>query len=166
MTSHRDAEISATPDERAPLLAGETAHGEEGSSDVSSEPQKDASKTWQYVWRGFWVVLAILVIAVFVKGWISADDVDVSLAIPGCARSGVDQAIAVQFERRVKTSSGRRSEWSCRDGAPSSPLDAHTHNHELPVPPRNISIRCDKDALPRRWTGTVLSRHGCCAVPR
>jgi hypothetical protein len=78
MTSHRDAEVSATTDERAPLLADEAARGEETSPDVPVEPQKNASKTWQYVWRGFGVLFAILVIAVFVKGWIDSDDDGVS----------------------------------------------------------------------------------------
>ena len=78
MTSPRDAEISATTDERAPLLAGEAARGEETYPDIRVEPQKEASTTWHYVWRGISALLAILVIAVFVKGWIDSDDVDVS----------------------------------------------------------------------------------------
>jgi hypothetical protein len=85
MTSHRDAEAGVIPDERAPLLAGHAVRDEDATSDVSSEPQKDDSKKWQYAWRGFWVVLAILIVAVFIKGWISADDVDVSFLKCGCA---------------------------------------------------------------------------------
>ena len=46
------------------------------------EPQKEISKTWFYVWRGIWVVFAILIIAVFVKAWISVDDVNVRFLKP------------------------------------------------------------------------------------
>jgi hypothetical protein len=81
MTSHREPVVNAAPDERAPLLAQDDerfdpAQPEDGDS--TSEPQKPISKTWQYAWRGFCIVFAILIIAVFVKGWIDADDVNVS----------------------------------------------------------------------------------------
>ncbi len=81
MTPRRDSEARLTPDERAPLLAqsnvrrGSSTLSEQGDS--SPEGQKVGSKKWRYVWRGILVVLAILVIALFVKGWIDADDVDV-----------------------------------------------------------------------------------------
>jgi hypothetical protein len=82
MPSRRDLEDGSTlPDERAPLLRPEAArHDTDASpeSDVSSEePSKATSRTWYYVWRGVLIVFAILVIAVFIKGWIEADDVDV-----------------------------------------------------------------------------------------
>jgi hypothetical protein len=51
------------------------------------EPEKARTKIWYYAWRGFWLILAILVIAVFVKGWIDADDVNVSLHVPPMIRS-------------------------------------------------------------------------------
>jgi hypothetical protein len=70
------------PDERAPLLAHHHVHDvthvptPEGAPTL--DPQKPASKQWQYIWRAFFVVVAMLVVAVFVKGWIDADDVNVS----------------------------------------------------------------------------------------
>jgi hypothetical protein len=82
MASCRQTEGASTPDERAPLLAHEAvrydAAASPGEDDLPSEPQKATSKTWQYVWRAFWLVVAILIIAVFVKGWMDADDVNVS----------------------------------------------------------------------------------------
>ena len=83
MTSYRENETGSAPDERAPLLANENVRNDaaaslEGEEEPLLEPEKAGSKTWYYAWRGFWIVLAILVIAVFVKGWIDADDVNVS----------------------------------------------------------------------------------------
>jgi hypothetical protein len=82
MTSYREPEITAAPDERAPLLAQDAARydtdAQPEDGDLTSEPQKPASKTWRYAWRGFCIAFAILIIVVFVKGWIDADDVNVS----------------------------------------------------------------------------------------
>jgi hypothetical protein len=84
MTSRREPEIDTAPDERAPLLAQDAVRYDAGAQpedgDLTSEPQKPISKTWHYAWRGLCIVFAILIIAVFVKGWIDADDVNVSSA--------------------------------------------------------------------------------------
>jgi Ca2+/H+ antiporter len=91
MSARYDVERASTQDERAPLLASETSREDASSQpeeeDSTEEPQKAASRTWHYVWRAILLVCAILVIAAFVKAWISADDVEVStsqdhLAIP------------------------------------------------------------------------------------
>lgn len=82
MTSRRDEERVLAPDERAPLLGREDARQDAGlpSDDgESTEPAKTTSRTWEYVWKGLLFVLVVLTIAVFVKGWIDADDVDVSI---------------------------------------------------------------------------------------
>lgn len=47
---------------------------------VPEDPEEEVSKTWQYVWRGVLTVFSILVIVVFVKAWIDADDVDVRIS--------------------------------------------------------------------------------------
>jgi hypothetical protein len=81
MTSQREPETSATADERAPLFAQDAVRydGAEGpEDDAESQKPEPESKTWYYAWRGLCVVFGILVIAVFVKGWIDADDVNVS----------------------------------------------------------------------------------------
>lgn len=33
---------------------------------------------WRYAWYAFWVFVGAVVLALFIKGWIDADDVDVS----------------------------------------------------------------------------------------
>lgn len=74
MASSRDIEGAVTPSERSPLLAPRPS--EDGGS-LPDEP-KVGSRKWRYAWRGFWVVFVTLIVAVFIKGWIDADDVDVS----------------------------------------------------------------------------------------
>ena len=86
MTSYRDEETTVAPDERASLLAHQQSQEEAQTSaedgDLSSKPQDAPTTYWHYAWRGFGIILAILVIAVFVKGWIDADDVNVSQTPP------------------------------------------------------------------------------------
>jgi hypothetical protein len=51
------------------------------SDDRQDEPEEQPTRpprtTSWYVWRAFWTILAALVLAVFIKGWIEADDVNV-----------------------------------------------------------------------------------------
>ncbi|KAF1937390.1 mitochondrial carrier [Clathrospora elynae] len=104
MGSHRDLEGSALPDERAPLLAQDAVHHDtDASSEVeisSIEEQKAGSRTWWYVWRGTWAVFAILIIAMFVKGWMSADDVDFDLkgALKRALGGGLSGAAAMVLQ--------------------------------------------------------------------
>jgi|SRR5690242_2766812 len=81
MASRRDVETASTPDERAPLLAPlpSAAAAEPAQDDAAmSEQQSEASKRREYGWRGFWIVVGIVAVGFFVKGWVEADDVDVS----------------------------------------------------------------------------------------
>lgn len=84
MTSRHDVEEGTKPDERAPLLPNESSrrhHAEAQSIDNEAEPDQPAAvaRSWQwYAWRTFWTVFAILVLAVFIKGWVDSEDVDVS----------------------------------------------------------------------------------------
>lgn len=83
MASHPDVETGPAADERAPLLGQQRSEEANASSpslddETIPKPQSEASKRRQYGWRGFWIVVAILIVAAFVKGWIEADDVDVS----------------------------------------------------------------------------------------
>ena len=90
MTSRRDEERDLAPDERAPLLGGEDTRRDTGTpseeSESTLEPQKAPSRTWEYVSKGCLSLFAILIVAVFVKGWIDADDVNVSVPVLLCAR--------------------------------------------------------------------------------
>ena len=70
-------------DEQTPLLAGQQpetdAPPEYEDTDEEEVPEKKGRKIGWYIWRGFWVVLAALFLALFIKGWIDAGgDVDVS----------------------------------------------------------------------------------------
>ena len=83
MAPHQDVETGPASDEHAPLLGQQRSEEAIASSSSSQDeplpkPQLEASKRRAYGWRGFWIVIAILIIATFVKGWIEADDVDVS----------------------------------------------------------------------------------------
>jgi hypothetical protein len=83
MATRRDIEHGSAPGEREPLLAPQQSERDATASledDLAPEPQSEASKRREYGWRGFWIVVAILIVAVFVKGWIESDDVDVSTA--------------------------------------------------------------------------------------
>jgi hypothetical protein len=87
MASSREREVNNVSDERAPLLAHDDVHYDTGTppeedDPTPSPPQKVRSRTWQYAWRGFWIAFGLLIVAVFVKGWIDADDVNVSGCIP------------------------------------------------------------------------------------
>jgi hypothetical protein len=86
MASHRDAERDIAPDEREPLLGPGHVHREARTpseeSESSPKPEKLPPRTGEYVWKGCLLVFAILITAVFVKGWIDADDVNVSLLSP------------------------------------------------------------------------------------
>jgi hypothetical protein len=87
MSSHRDSERIIAADEREPLLAGADAHADARSyssvpperDDEPEVPEEETVHTWQYVWRGLLALFAILIIVVFVKAWIEADDVDVRI---------------------------------------------------------------------------------------
>ncbi|CAN9080129.1 unnamed protein product [Alternaria alternata] len=71
------------PDERAPLLQHADVRQRTPTpsecDDTIDEPQKATSRTWFYVWRSLLALFVILVVVVFVKGWIDADDVDFDL---------------------------------------------------------------------------------------
>lgn len=75
MAREDDVETQSRHDENTPLLAGEQ------SEQPRLEPQENDKKpTSWYLWRIFWAILAALVLAVFIKGWVDADgDVNVSI---------------------------------------------------------------------------------------
>ncbi|KAG9198078.1 hypothetical protein G6514_000580 [Epicoccum nigrum] len=82
MASHQDIETGPAADERAPLLSqqrSEEANASSSPDEALPKPQSEDSKRRQYGWRGFWIVVGILIVAAFVKGWIEADDVDFDL---------------------------------------------------------------------------------------
>lgn len=68
--------------EQTPLLASQAEDGrdEHEQAALLEPPQNEARRTrsWWF-WRVLWAVLAALLLAVFIKGWIDAEDVDVSI---------------------------------------------------------------------------------------
>lgn len=85
MVLRRDVENFSTADERAPLLASQRSEANSTAEPVDDEVskyQQERSLRRGYAWRGFWIVVVILVIAVFVKGWIESDEVEVCRSLP------------------------------------------------------------------------------------
>lgn len=68
--------------EETPLLASHSQAGEgrtEHEEAVLLEPPQSETrhtKSWWF-WRILWTLLAVLILAVFIKGWVDAKDVDV-----------------------------------------------------------------------------------------
>lgn len=81
MSTRNDSESLHEPTEQTALLGDDRSHVEDDRSvrsDAESTPQEPEARprSW-YAWRIFWAVIAIVVIGVFVKGWIDADETEV-----------------------------------------------------------------------------------------
>ena len=64
--------------EHTPLLDGQEPPGDEHEQAALLEPPAwKRTKGWWF-WRIFWTIVAALILAVFIKGWIDADDTHVS----------------------------------------------------------------------------------------
>ncbi|KAH7380559.1 mitochondrial carrier domain-containing protein [Phaeosphaeria sp. MPI-PUGE-AT-0046c] len=104
MSSQRSVEPHGQADERAPLLANDTVQYDattpQEEEEATLEPAKPSSKTWRYAWRAFWCLIALLIIAVFVKGWIEADDVNFDLkgALKRALGGGLSGAAAMVLQ--------------------------------------------------------------------
>jgi hypothetical protein len=84
MVSRRNSETGRIPDERSPLLAVEPVP--EGSASTSDDDlpllksQDQPDRKYRYFWWAFLFVFTTIIVAIFIKGWIDADDVDFDLA--------------------------------------------------------------------------------------
>ncbi|KAL6702455.1 hypothetical protein ACN47E_001846 [Coniothyrium glycines] len=104
MSARQHETAALSPDERAPLLPQHPPDDvnrtpmEDGG--LPSKPQDRTSVYWKYAWRGFWIVLGTLVLVVFVKGWIDADDVDFDLkgALKRALGGGLSGAAAMLLQ--------------------------------------------------------------------
>lgn len=79
MAVEPDTENQRLINEQTPLLPEQQQT--EQASDIDPEDDEELKRTshtsW-YLWRIFWFVVAALVLAVFIKGWVDAGgDVDV-----------------------------------------------------------------------------------------
>jgi uncharacterized membrane protein YraQ (UPF0718 family) len=81
MAQNQDAEgqapISNSSNEQTPLLADPQPDQNVEQQDEEVAEKKVRKASW-YIWRLFWFVIAALILAAFIKGWVDAGgDVDV-----------------------------------------------------------------------------------------
>ncbi|KAF2678000.1 mitochondrial carrier [Lentithecium fluviatile CBS 122367] len=100
--SRRDSEIGRMPHERSPLLPVEPVESTPTSEDDASSLKSQESRSPKY-WYFWWALLFVLsagVIALFIKGWIDADDVDFDLggALKRALGGGLSGAAAMVLQ--------------------------------------------------------------------
>ncbi|KAG8733069.1 hypothetical protein FRC11_008904 [Ceratobasidium sp. 423] len=94
-----DLENPPRTDERAPLLQGEHTANEHEQAALLEPPPEPRTKSW-YAWRIFWAVFAAVVLGVFIKGWIDADDLefDLKAALKRALGGGLSGAAAMVLQ--------------------------------------------------------------------
>ncbi|KAF5009282.1 hypothetical protein FDECE_4494 [Fusarium decemcellulare] len=104
MSNNNDPEASQQSTEQTPLLGDQPPHAEDGRSEPELEPESEPtpekrSHSW-YAWRIFWAILAAIVIGVFVKGWIDADETEFDLkgALKRALGGGLSGAAAMVLQ--------------------------------------------------------------------
>ncbi|KAH8882971.1 mitochondrial carrier [Thozetella sp. PMI_491] len=106
-----DAENQAAAHERTPLLQEQTpllqgdqppVEGAQGETPAPEQPEEEvAARNWtRHAWQGFWAVVAAFVLAVFIKGWVDAGDVDFDLgkALKRALGGGLSGAAAMVLQ--------------------------------------------------------------------
>lgn len=108
MISSRGTERGRDPDERSPLLSVEPVPVPQDASRDSS-PDDDSSiksisqdrpSKYRYLWWALAIVAAEAIVALFIKGWIDADDVDFDLkgALKRALGGGLSGAAAMVLQ--------------------------------------------------------------------
>ncbi|CAM1510682.1 Fc.00g010170.m01.CDS01 [Cosmosporella sp. VM-42] len=102
MASENNPENRHSSTEQTPLLGDRPTQIEDGESPTEPEPapeKRRRSKSW-YAWRIFWTLLAIVVVTVFVKGWIDADETEFDLkgALKRALGGGLSGAAAMLLQ--------------------------------------------------------------------
>ncbi|CAE6419006.1 unnamed protein product [Rhizoctonia solani] len=94
-----DLENPSRTNEQTPLLQGEQNANEHEQAALLEPQTEPRTKSW-YAWRVFWAVLAALVLGVFIKGWIDADDVEFDLkgALKRALGGGLSGAAAMVLQ--------------------------------------------------------------------
>lgn len=80
MAAQVDPESLQRSTEQTPLLADQPSDSARDEADNEAEPEPTPErrpKSW-YAWRIFWALLAIVILAVFIKGWIDSDSKEVN----------------------------------------------------------------------------------------
>ncbi|KAJ4122948.1 hypothetical protein NW768_009939 [Fusarium equiseti] len=96
MSSRTDPEFHARTDEQTPLLADQ--HPDTEHPETEPTPEK-RPKSW-YAWRVFWAILAIVILSVFIKGWIDSDETEFDLkkALKRALGGGLSGAAAMLLQ--------------------------------------------------------------------
>ena len=120
-----DPESSRGTTEHTPLLGDRPPHvqgeGSESGPEAEPTPEEKTPKR-RYAWRIFWILLLLIVIGVFVKGWIDADETEV-LALHPLRDGSVLMFVPVRLERRSEARAWGRSQW--RGGYGAAGLASH-----------------------------------------
>ncbi|RGP73951.1 carrier protein [Fusarium sporotrichioides] len=100
MTSHSDPETNLRSDEQTPLLTDQHVEIEQADTEpeITPTPEK-RPKSW-YAWRIVWAILAIVVLSVFIKGWIDSDETEFDLkkALKRALGGGLSGAAAMVLQ--------------------------------------------------------------------
>jgi hypothetical protein len=148
-------------DEETPLL-NEGLTEQEGEADPK---ELEPSRVGWWAWRIFWTIVAALVLAVFIKGWIDAgSDVNVCLNFGDACIQGQLTLNLVRLEGNSQSCSWRWFE-RCGVYGPASPvadgmnhfsllLDtiglnvlATSNDYELPIPFWDFLYCCNEDSV-------------------
>jgi hypothetical protein len=71
-----ETESQRRVDEETPLLVSHDSQSEHADADKKDEPEPKQLAWW--LWRGFWTLVALLILGGFIKGWIdTGSDVNV-----------------------------------------------------------------------------------------
>jgi hypothetical protein len=110
MASPHDPEAGHKPTERSPLLSVEPVPVEEDASpsgsssddasSLKSQSQERTVSKYRYFWWGLIFIVTAGIVAVFIKGWIDADDVDFDLkgALKRALGGGLSGAAAMVLQ--------------------------------------------------------------------
>jgi hypothetical protein len=100
------ARRASEPSERSPLLEVEPVpedpneYAEDIDDDASLKSQDQHPSKYRYYWWALWTILTVAILAVFIKGWIDADDVDFDLkgALKRALGGGLSGALAMVLQ--------------------------------------------------------------------
>ncbi|KAI8304097.1 hypothetical protein K4K59_012916 [Colletotrichum sp. SAR11_240] len=105
--SAEDEEATRPPPAYQDRRAGDNEHDENQDPEQvdliapsPDEEEKPKRTTGWWLWRGFWAVLAIFVLAVFIKGWVDAKDTnfDLGKALKRALGGGLSGAAAMVLQ--------------------------------------------------------------------
>jgi hypothetical protein len=123
LESDAENQTNITSNEQTPLLADQHSGGQPEPDEVGQEKKQ---ARW-YVWRILWAILAVVVLVIFIKGWVDAGG-DVDVCSPFYFPPFIPLTITVRPESCTQARTRRWSKWFRCNGSPSSP------SHGIPIP--------------------------------